>query len=293
MKGPCVAELPDLSLAVTAHCQEQPLLPWSYSSSSSFYKDCNLHISRPSAWTPKRGTWSVLQGPVGIFFNYWVLLRWLTPRWAYSPELLLARDTQLKLFNSCFISASHPYPHPNLSLRWTSTPEAHDISLQSPVRATTKAINFPAGSQYSLFIYWNIINVSRLQVKPNPDIPRMAIPTTDGRVIWNYHRLIWLETHHLRFNTEASVTPRKIEPSAISGLLLWYRAGIGHSKLHGVLGPYPAREQQTWAGRDWCSQTHPKMAHNGGKDGKCHPETKNGCNSKAGKTRALEEGGNV
>lgn len=31
--------------------------------------------------------------------------------------------------------------------------------------------------------------------------------------------------------------PRKIEPSAISGLVLWSRAGIGHSKLHGVLGP--------------------------------------------------------
>ena len=180
-----------------------------------------------------------------------MLRRWLTPWQACSLELLSARDTQLKLFNSCFISTSHPYPHPNFSLRGASTPEAHDISLQSPVRGTTKAINFPAGSQYSLFICWNIINVSRLQAKLNPGIPRMVIPATDGRVIWNYHRLIWLETHHLRFNTKGSVTPRKIEPSAILGHLLWYRAGIGHSKLHRVVGPaWPGRNRDELAKSD-------------------------------------------
>jgi len=57
--GPHVALLTDSSLTVTAHCQEQPFLPWS--SSSSCYEDCNLHILRASAWTPQHGTWSVLQ----------------------------------------------------------------------------------------------------------------------------------------------------------------------------------------------------------------------------------------
>lgn len=45
--------------------------------------------------------------------------------------------------------------------------------------------------------------------------------------------------------------PRKIEPSAISGLLLWYRGGISHSKLRGVLGPaWPGSSRDELAKRE-------------------------------------------
>lgn len=143
-KGLCAAQL---QLCGAAHCQEWPLLlPWAI---PPLPPPVNPHILWPSSWTPQHGTGFLLHlgyfSPPGHLVEGWHLGE-------HVLKLLLARDTELKLFNSCFISASHPYPHPNLGLGWASTPDARDISLQSPVRATTKAINFPAGSQYSLFI---------------------------------------------------------------------------------------------------------------------------------------------
>lgn len=77
------------------------------------------------------------------------------------------------------------------------------------------------------------------------------------------------------FNTEGSGRPRKIQPSAPSALLLW--DGKDHRE------PGPAR---LWSSRGELAQSD-ALQHI--REWELSPR---GCNSKLGKARALEEGGN-
>lgn len=89
------------------------------------------------------------------------------------------------------------------------------------------------------------------------------------------------------------MTPRKIEPSAISGLLLWYRTGIRHLKVPGVVCPaWPRSSRDELAKSDALRQDQGWLIM-GKSMGNGTPRQKNGCSLKLGTARALEEGGNV